>query len=74
MVEQGYNYEDGFIQNMAKFLKTKIEKLERFDYKKGSTKGQKITSIKKRKNTNQNVSEDKSAKKQKAVKILSIPW
>ena len=61
MVEQGYNYLDGSIQNMAEFFETRIENLERFDSKKESNKSQNTKSNKQRKHSNQNVSEEKNS-------------
>ena len=60
MVDRGYNYLDGSIQSMAEFFETRIENLEIFDFKKDSNKVQKAKSNKKRKYSNQNVSEEKN--------------
>ena len=63
MVEQGYNYLDGSIQSMAEFFETRIEILERFDCKNDSNKVLKIKSNKRRKHSNQNVSDVKSSQR-----------
>ena len=59
MVEQGYNYLDGCIQNMTEFYETRVENLERFDSKKDSNKDKKNKANKKRKHSNNNVSDAK---------------
>ena len=62
MVEQGYNYIDGSIQNMTEFFETRIANLERFDSKKDSNK-EKINNKanKKGKHSNNNVSDRKNS-------------
>ena len=49
MVEQGYNYLDTSIQEMAEFFETRVENLEKFDSKKESKKNQEKQNNKKNK-------------------------
>ena len=49
MVEQGYNYLDGFFQSMAELFETRIENLGRFDSKKYSDKEKKNKANKEKK-------------------------
>ena len=61
MVEQGYSYLDGSIQNMEEFFEIRIKNLEWFDSKKDSNKGWKTKFNKKRKHFNKNFSEEKTS-------------
>ena len=61
MVEQRYNYLDGSIQSMAEFFETRIENLKRFAIKKNSNKEHKIKFNKKKKHSNNNVSDGKNS-------------
>ena len=70
IVEQGYNYLDDSIQNMIEFFETIIENLERFDSKKDSNKGQKNKSNKKRKYSNQNLSEKSFQESENGYKYM----
>ena len=62
MVKQGYNYLDGSIQIMIEFFETRIKNLERFDSNKDSNREKKNKSNKKRKYSNNNVSDGKRVK------------
>ena len=74
MVEQGYNYLEGSIQNMREFFKTKIENLERIDPKKDPKKEKTTSPTRKGNIPTTMFLMEKVPKEQEVGNILPVSW